>query len=374
MDFDAGRPDRAADRRWRWIALDALVAYVSAVIPIGPSDATASLWHGPAVMRAAAVVWFAAIAGRRFAPATALAASACATVAVALAGQPLTNLSAASALSVTMVAQTRRRAPALLLIAPPVAAVLAALAGESVQALVLGAILHAGSWLAGDAARSRWEAARALREHEAERARADRRRALSDERARLAREPHDAVGHAVTVMVTHAGAARLSLGGGHAEIRSCLEQIEDVGRSAMHDLDQVLGLLEADPAAPGLDVLVRRLVATLPGHLRAETAVAADLGEVGGTVAQAVHRVVQESLTNVVRHASATSVRVRLLRDREDIVVEVTDDGSAPAPPRAGRGLTGMRDRVERLGGTCGAGPDASGGWRVHARIPAGAP
>ncbi|HEU5032827.1 MAG TPA: histidine kinase [Spirillospora sp.] len=198
--------------------------------------------------------------------------------------------------------------------------------------------------------------------------------ALSDERARLARELHDAVGHAVTVMVTHAGAARLVLGGGHPEIRASLEQIEDVGRSAMHDLDRTLGLLEADPAVPDLDASVRRLVATLPAHLRAETAVAADLGEVGGPAAQAVHRVVQESLTNVVRHASASSVRVRLLRDREDIVVEVTDDGSAPGPPRPGRGLTGMRDRVQRLGGTCRAGPDASGGWRVDARIPAGAP
>ncbi|MEU9021233.1 histidine kinase [Actinomadura sp. NPDC048394] len=374
MDFDAGRPDRPADRRWRWIALDVLVAYVSAVIPVGPSDVTASLWHGPVVMRVAAVVWFAAIAGRRFAPATALAASACATVAVAAAGEPLTNLSAASALSLTMVAQTRPRPRALPLVAVPVAAALVALAGESVQALVLGAILHAGAWLAGDAARSRFEAARALREHEAERARADRRQALSDERARLARELHDAVGHAVTVMVTHAGAARLVLGGGHAEVRTSLEQIEDVGRSAMHDLDRILGLLETDPAAPDLDASVRRLVATLPAHLRAETAVAADLGEVSGPAAQAVHRVVQESLTNVVRHASATSVRVRLLRDREDIVVEVTDDGSAPAPPRPGRGLTGMRDRVQRLGGTCRAGPDASGGWRVDARIPAGAP
>ncbi|WP_433462045.1 sensor histidine kinase [Spirillospora sp. CA-128828] len=371
MNLDGWRPDRAADRRWRWIAVDVLVAYVSAVIPIGPSDVTASVWHGPAVMRVAAVVWFAAIAGRRSAPAVALFASAGATVAVAVAGQPLTNLSAASALSLTMVAQTRPRPRALLVMAIPVAVVLPALAAESVQALVLGAVLHAVAWLAGDAARSRWEAARALRRHEVERARAERRHALSDERARLARELHDAVGHAVTVMVTHAGAARLSLGGERAEIRTSLQQIEDVGRTAMADLDQILGLLEADPPCLDLDVLVRRLVATLPGHLRTEIAIDAGLGEVSDPVAQTVHRVVQEALTNIVRHASAGTVRVRLFRDREDIVIGVSDDGRAAGPHRPGRGLNGMRDRVHRLGGTCQAGPATPGGWRVDARIPA---
>lgn len=350
--------------------MDVFVAYVSATIPVGPSDFTASVLHGPVVARVAAVVWFAAIAGRRLAPATALFGSAGATVAMAVAGHPLTNLSAATALSLTMVAQTRPRARAAGLMAPPVAAALAGLAGESVQALVLGALLHGGAWLAGDSGRSRWEAARALREHEAERARADRMRALSQERARLARELHDAVGHAVTVMVTHAGAAHLALGDERAEIRDSLGRIEDVGRTAMADLDQILGLLEADRPPFDLAASMRRLVAGLPGRLRAELTVDGDLRDVADPVARTVHRVVQESLTNVVRHARATTVSVRLSRGEEGIVVEVADDGSAAGPAAPGRGLTGMGERVRRLGGTCLAGPDPSGGWRVDARIP----
>ncbi|MFG2000552.1 sensor histidine kinase [Spirillospora sp. NPDC048911] len=369
MDLDRWRPDRAADRRWRWVAVDVFVAYVSATIPVGPSDVTASVLHGPAVVRIAAVVWFVAIACRRFAPATALFGAATATVAVAVADHPLTNLSAATALSLTMVAQTRPRSASLQSMALPVVAALAGLAAESYQALALGAILHGGAWLAGDSGRSRWEAARAIREHEAERARADRRRVLSEERARLARELHDAVGHAVTVMVTHAGAARLALGDDRAEIRASLGQIEEVGRTAMDDLDQVLGLLE-DGESLDLPVSVGRLVAGLPAHLRAGLTVDGDLEDVTDPVGRAVHRVVQESLTNVVRHASATTVRVRLSRTEEGIVIEVADDGTATGPPAPGRGLNGMRERVQRLGGTFQAGPGPAGGWRVDARIP----
>lgn len=350
--------------------MDAFVAYVSAAIPVGPSDVTASVLHGPAVARIAAVVWFAAIAGRRLAPATALGASAAATVAVAVAGYPLTNLSAASALSLTMVAQTRPRARTVQLMALPVAAALAAVGTGSGESLVLAAVLHGGAWLAGDAGRSRWAAARALREREGERAEADRRRALARERARLALELHDAVGHAVTVMVTHAGAARLALGAEREEIRASLGRIEDVGRTAMADLDQILGLLEAEPPSHDLAASVRGLVAGLPAHLRAELTVDGDLRDVPDPVGLTVRRVVQESLTNVVRHSSATTVTVRLARTEEGIVIEVADDGDAARPHVPGRGLNGMRERVRRLGGTLRAGPAPSGGWRVDARIP----
>ncbi|MFI0483731.1 sensor histidine kinase [Actinomadura sp. 9N215] len=384
----AGRwgPDRLAGRRWHWVALDVFVAYVSATITIGDSDVTASPFHGPVVVRAAAVVWFAAIAGRRFAPATALWASAAATVATALAGHPLTNLSAASALALTMVAQTRPRPRAAQLAAVPVVAALAALATENTEAFVLGAFLHGGALLAGDAARSRWQAATALREHEAERAAALRRRALADERARMARELHDAVGHAVTVMVTHAGAARLSLGSpgtegdGHADVRRSLGSIEDVGRAALGDLDRVLGLLdEAEPPnPPDLAAALRGLVAGLPPGLRADLAVDGDLPPLGEPVVQTLYRIVQESLTNVVRHASAGTVRILVDRAGDDVRLTVTDDGTAiPGPSQpsdvrggAARGLAGMRERAARLGGTCQAGPAQDGGWRVEARVP----
>ncbi|MBT2207439.1 sensor histidine kinase [Actinomadura sp. NEAU-AAG7] len=377
MDLRRWGPDRAADRRWRWVALDLLVAYVSATIAIGESDATASVLDGPLVTRAAAVVWFAAIAGRRFAPATALWASAAATVATALAGEPLTNLSAGSALALTMVAQTRPRPRAAWLAAAPVAAALAALGARGAEPLVLGALLHGGALLAGEAARSRWEAATALRSHEAERVAALQRRTLADERARMARELHDAVGHAVTVMVTHAGAARLSLGASgdaHEDVRRSLGSIEETGRAALGDLDRVLGLLDAadPPDPPDLASALRGLVVGLPPGLRADLVVDGGLPPVGEPVVGTLHRIVQESLTNVVRHASARAVRIEVSRAGDGVRVTVTDDGAtAPgAPAAAGRGLAGMSERAARLGGTCRAGPRPDGGWRVEARVP----
>nr|BFE30336.1 hypothetical protein GCM10010200_025870 [Actinomadura rugatobispora] len=347
------------------MAIDVLVAYTSATIPIGESDATASVLHGPPVARAAAVVWFAAIAGRRFAPAAALWGAAGATAAVALADLPLTNLSAASALALTMVAQTRPHAVALSV--PPVLVALAALAFQNMEALVLGAVLHGVAWTVGASNRSRWETARVLRAHEEERAAASRERALADERARLARELHDAVGHAVTVMVTHAGAARLALGGEHPDVRSSLRRIEDTGRAAMADLDQVLGLLAADGPPPDLADALRTLVDGLPTGLTAELSV--DGTPLDEPVRRALYRAAQEALTNVVRHASATKVRITLSYHQEEITLRVTDNGT-PAPHVPGRGLTGMRERVERLGGTCDAGPAPAGGWRVEVRVP----
>ncbi|XVQ09890.1 sensor histidine kinase [Spirillospora sp. CA-255316] len=369
MDLSRWRPDRHADRRWRWVAIDLLAAYTSATIPIGESDATASVLHGPPVARVAAVVWFAAIAGRRFAPAAALWGAAAATAAMAVAGLPLTNLSAASALALTMVAQTRPRPRAVALSVPPALVALAALAAQDGEALVLGAVLHGVAWAVGASSRSRWETARMLRTHEEERAAASRERALADERARLARELHDAVGHAVTVMVTHAGAARLALGGEHPDVRSSLRRIEDTGRAAMADLDQVLGLLAADGPPPDLADALRTLVDGLPAGLTADLSVDGDITALEEPVRRALYRAAQEALTNVVRHASATTVRITLSRNEEEITLHVSNDGTAAPPHVPGRGLTGMRERVERLGGTCHAGPAPGGGWRVEVRV-----
>lgn len=105
------RPDRPVRRRTWWVLLDVAVAYISAVISVGPSDYTASVTEGPVVVRVAAAVWFMAIALRRFAPATALWAGALATVATVAAHQPVTNLSLPSALALALVAQMRPPRP-----------------------------------------------------------------------------------------------------------------------------------------------------------------------------------------------------------------------------------------------------------------------
>ncbi|WP_432988473.1 sensor histidine kinase [Dactylosporangium sp. CA-233914] len=356
---------RRPDRRWGWIAVDVVLAYLSAVIPVGPSDVTASVLDGPVVVRAAAVVWFLAIALRRLAPVAALAGGAAATVAVALTGHPVTNLSLATALAVTMVVQTRPRRRALAVTIPPVAVALTALAfaADNVSTVVIATFVHGAAWLTGEVGRGRWEAQ--LARHDL---------AVANERARLTRELHDAVGHAVTVMVTHAGAARLSLGAGNPAVAGALADIEDVGRRAMTDLERILGLLEAAPVA--LTDSVRSLVAALPASVPVSVDLGGDLDGLSPPVADTVHRIVQESLTNVLRHAAPTTATVRVRREGGAVHVEVRDEGAGPgqateAGTATGRGLAGMAQRVRLVGGVVAAGPDGDRGWRVAAEIPA---
>ncbi|WP_051745733.1 sensor histidine kinase [Streptomyces yerevanensis] len=358
------RPDHDVDRGRLWVLLDLITAYLSAVIAIGPSDHTASMLNGPVVERVCAVVWFAAIAGRRYAPGCALWAAASATVAASASGAPVTNVSLATALALTLVVQGRPPQRTLEIAVLPVAAALAVLAGDS-DAFVPAVAVHAVAWLVGRAGRSRRETVQALRAR-------DRERAVTAERTWMARELHDAVGHAVTVMVTHAGAARLTLGEDRSPVREALSHIEEVGRGAMTDLDRVLGLLTE---AYDSEATLRALVDQLPPGVTADLRLPPDparLRELAPAVAETVRRVVQESLTNVVRHARPAHAVVRVDVGAGAVRVTVTDDGTAtdPSPSPGGRGLTGMRERVTGLGGTFEAGDAEHGGWRVTALIP----
>ncbi|MFM9443024.1 sensor histidine kinase [Streptomyces acidiscabies] len=383
-----GRPwraDRRGERGAWWVVLDVLVAYLSAVIAIGPSDHTASVFGGGVVERVCAVVWFVAIAGRRFAPGWALWAGAGATVTAAASGAEVTNVSLASALALALVVRSRPPRRALELAGFPVAGALLALAPDD-RAFVPAAVAHGVAWLAGRAGRTRDEVTETLRARDGE-------RALTAERARMARELHDAVGHAVTIMLTHAGAARLTLADGSPPVREALTHIEEAGRAAMTDLDRILGLLTE---SYDVEAEIHNLTARLPADVPAELRLPSD-GELRGLpspVAEAVGRVVQESLTNVVRHARPARVVVEVGTGEGRVVVRVTDDGGARggagvsrgAGPdagagggtraarqgsRGGRGLAAMRERVAGLGGWVEAGMVEEGrGWRVVAVVP----
>jgi signal transduction histidine kinase len=346
-----------------WVLLDVVVAYLSAVIAIGPSDHTASVWSGSVVERGCAVVWFAAIAGRRYAPGCALWAGAVATVAATASGAQVTNVSLATALALTLVVQSRPPQRALEVAVLPLAVTLSALAGDS-DAFVPAVAVHTVAWLVGRGGRSRRETEEALRARDSE-------RAVAAERTWMARELHDAVGHAVTVMVTHAGAARLTLGDERSPVREALSRIEEVGRGAMTDLDRVLGLLTD---THDCEATLRALVAQLPPGVTAELRLPAPaaLGDLAPAVAETVRRVVQESLTNVVRHARPAHAVVGVDVIAGEVRVAVTDDGTGTqaAPFSGGRGLSGMRERVTRLGGSFDAGPAEAGGWQVTALIP----
>ncbi|MEV4537717.1 histidine kinase [Asanoa sp. NPDC049518] len=214
----------------------------------------------------------------------------------------------------------------------------------------------------------------------------ERRRIVSDERARLARELHDVVAHNVSLMVVQAGAAADVFARRPEQALAALDTIQEAGRSALGELRAMLQTLRPDgtePRAPqpGLDQL-DSLAASL-GAVGLPVAVtrAGEARAVPADVSLSVYRIVQESLTNTLRHARATRAEVQLRWTDAELHVEITDDGTAGAArvPAAfgggsGAGLAGMRERARLVGGSLDAGPLHEGGFRVSASLPLGAP
>ncbi len=199
--------------------------------------------------------------------------------------------------------------------------------------------------------------------------------AIAEERSRLARELHDAVGHAVNVMVLQAGAARLSRQPDKAF--DALTQIETIGRDALTDLDHMLGLLNDPKAAERSPVKgiadIEPMVAEL-NRAGADITLRITCDQpVGRHVAAAAFRIVQESLTNALKHAGPTHVDVTVSCTRTQLRMLVTDDGTdrpAQPPGHGGRGIVGMTERAKILGGRLQAGPREPRGFAVEAIFP----
>ena len=219
------------------------------------------------------------------------------------------------------------------------------------------------------------------------------RRALDEERVLIASELHDVVTHNVSVMIVQAGAARQVLAADPAEATAALLAVEASGRAAMTELRHLLGLLSPVGAGAGPDgVEVGQDLSPQPGLGQLQPLIdrltAAGLPvelQVGGApralppgLDLAAYRVVQEALTNVLKHAGKPATTVRLDYSEADLVVEVSDAGrpipaAGPAPgavPGSGRGLLGLRERIALYGGELDAGPRTGGGWLVRARLP----
>jgi signal transduction histidine kinase len=251
------------------------------------------------------------------------------------------------------------------------AAILAAALALLSTPLVPVLLLTLAPWIAGRLVRSRREMVAALAERnrqlEAEQA-ALAELAVRRERARIARELHDIVAHHLAVMVIHAGAGRLDAPDSAARFAG----IRDSGREALGELDRLVDLLQTDGVAPrDLDALVGQARAA---GLRLDYTPLPGSVDVAPAVRDSVYRVVQEGLTNAMKHAPGSDVLVRLDAAADALDVEVRDAGSGGRSPLmgsgSGLGLAGMRERVEALGGVVDAGPQAGGGWRVHARLP----
>jgi signal transduction histidine kinase len=209
------------------------------------------------------------------------------------------------------------------------------------------------------------------------------RQAAEQERARIARELHDVITHHVSVMVVQAGAARKIMDLDPTEAKSTLLAVEASGRTAMTELRHAMDLLtmDAEDGLPGDDLRPAAGLRQLPAlaeRLR-QAGVTVEL-TVGGDPVQlppgmdlAAYRVVQEAVTNTMKHAEGAEVLISVGHTPEAVAIEVTDTGGTAAPTArsgGGRGLTGLRERLGVYGGSLTAGPTPDGGFRVRAEIP----
>jgi signal transduction histidine kinase len=243
----------------------------------------------------------------------------------------------------------------------------------------------AAAWFVGDAvaARRRYQAGlagQAERERAAEAERA--RQEIREERVRIARELHDVVAHALAVVTVQAGVGRRLMEKRPEEVASALESIETIGRTAQEELRVVLSLLREEGIAEVALSPAPRLadLEDLVETVRASgTSVELQLADIGQPLSPAlqlsVYRIVQEALTNVVKHAPTARARVSIAVSGADVRVEVVDEGD---PDRRheerrvlpGHGIAGMRERIGAFGGSLVAGPCPEGGFRVLAEIP----
>lgn len=192
------------------------------------------------------------------------------------------------------------------------------------------------------------------------------------ERNRIARELHDSIGHALTVAVVQAGAARAARDPEFTD--RALDAIEETGRAALEDLERVLGVLrEAERplnSRPTLADADRLLESARVSGAKVDAEVTGPLEAVPGPVSREGYRILQEALTNVLRHAGAVPVRVRVGVSDGLLRLEVRNPLAAGIPgPGRGSGLRGIRERAALLGGRASTGPDA-GDWQVHAELP----
>jgi signal transduction histidine kinase len=369
------------------VALAAVAAWAAVAL-------TTEITFGlPASVRVAplllAVVYGSALALRRVMPRSVLAVQAVAASAYVGLDLPVFMLGPAVLVTLYTAASRldRRAAVTALALAEALLAILLR-AGPSYPGLggwlQFSAVL-AGAWFLGDIVR-RWQ--RAAAEHagraaELEQAREDLARlAVNAERLRIARELHDVVAHSMSVIAMYAGSGRLAAGRDPEAARKALEVVEESSRNALAEMRRLVTVLrdpdEAAPAlapAPGLTDVHLLVAEVAAAGVRVDVHTDGDLTGVPDGVSLAAYRIIQEALTNVVRHAGPTSVRLTVAVDDDRVRLEVSDHGgrraTTPAGPgTSGHGTAGMRERVTLYGGELTAGPGADGGWRVAGWLP----
>ncbi len=242
-----------------------------------------------------------------------------------------------------------------------------ALAHVGGETLWMAALLAAATAYR-NTARWRDEVAHRLAQDEHERE-IDARRRRAEERVEIARDLHDVVSHTLAVVGVHLNVALDAFDSDPDEARESLRLAQEVRGRAMTDLKSLVGVLREGAPIDDLDGLERLAEQVRAAGIEVSLNEFGDRADVPAPVATAVYRVVQESLTNTVRHARASRVTVTVRYAPASVVVDVQDDGSGAGPMADGHGISGMRERVAALGGALTAGPGKTG-FAVRATIP----
>jgi signal transduction histidine kinase len=251
---------------------------------------------------------------------------------------------------------------------------------DVLQPLIQSVLVCAVAWVVGDASRIRGLYTRTLEEQARllEREREERaRRAVTEERERIARELHDAVTHHVSVIVIQAGGGLRALETRPDEARGALEAIDATGRQALIDMRRMVGVLgegEAHGPMPGLDRLGDLLEQVRSAGLSVELAVQGERRPLDPGLELSAYRIIQEGLTNSLKHAGGGHARVTVRYEPRSLEISIDDERgseqrSAVEPAHEGRGLVGMRERVAMFKGTFAAQPTATG-FSVTANLP----
>lgn len=247
--------------------------------------------------------------------------------------------------------------------------------------LFVGCVAVLGTWAIGRYQHVRVDQLRLARERAAQEVHQREQRtalAVADERARIAREMHDVVAHSLSVIIAQADGGRFIAAQQPEKAQDVLATIGATGRAALADMRGLLGVLRRDEETsfgpqPGIEMLDELVARVRSAGVRVELHREGDLATVPHALGLTVFRVVQEALTNVMKHAGpAASVRVELARTGDLLRLDVLDDGRGydPASDGQGHGLTGMRERIAAFQGELQTGPLPGGGYRVSARIP----
>jgi signal transduction histidine kinase len=357
------------------LAVDALLALavgvvtvISIVVADGDDPSERMTWWGWTLVAVQVVplVW------RRRAPVAVLVVSGLASLAFGMANLP------DPAIQFTVAAyRCRSTSVPIVLVFVVVGAVSFVLDDQADLAdVAVTYLVGVGAWVVGDSTRSQRERTAWL----AQRHQDEARQAAAEERVRIARDLHDVVAHHISVIAVQAEAAQEVLATHPDRAEGAMATVADTARTALGELRRMLGLLRSDAGrAPQPDLgAVDELVASVRGAgLAVEVRTTGPARPVDGVVGVTAYRIVQEALTNVLRHADARRACVDLAFDPDSLVIRVADDGRGPPAVRpggtnggGGQGLVGMRERVTVLGGRLETGPAPGGGFAVEARLP----